>query len=88
MPRFVYDARAPGGLRVATPENPSVDKVFDKVKRTYAERLKRIEMSDSDIREVIRQVEHGTRNIRYLAPTGKIREREDIIYFIMREMLV
>jgi tRNA U55 pseudouridine synthase TruB len=75
-------------MKIDKPAAPTADEVFRKVKRVYQARLVHAGMTDEDVKEVIKKIASGTRNHRYLAPTGKLHERRDIISFIMREMEV
>jgi len=86
MPRFEFDKRT-GQMGIAKPQKSTPQEVLAKVKRVHQARMKRIGMTDDDIRMIINKVNNGVRNIRYLVfQSDNIREREEIAYMILREL--
>lgn len=65
---------------------PSEDEVFWKVKRIFYMKIRVHEISDDEIREIIKRVISGTRNIHYLVKAGEIPRLRDIANYILREL--
>lgn len=78
MTKFAYNPRT--GLVEAVKEvRPNANQVFNHVKRQMARDIARIEMTDTELRNLVTKIMAGTRNIMYLASDFDERRRIDPI---------
>jgi glutathione synthase/RimK-type ligase-like ATP-grasp enzyme len=78
MTKFAFNPRT-CQVEAVVPERPNANQVFKQVKSRMGRELERIEMSDTELRDLVTKMMAGTRNIMYLGRDYEERRRIDVI---------
>lgn len=83
MANIKFDHRT-GQMTLRTQPVPvSADQLLAKIKRIYGPLMSRNDIDEAWVKEVIKKVNRGTRNIHYL--DARTRATTEIAYFVLRE---
>lgn len=81
---FKYNHRI-GQMEKVQTEHLTADEIFDRVKRGRRDLIRAYDITDDELKTLIRKILGGTRNTMYLAPGKDYQRLRDIAAYIVRE---